>query len=64
MDVELPVLFTPKGGFKNGFDSPPNTNIPRKKNYSAVLDKMDAGKVYIYERRESISKGLNNEGDR
>lgn len=41
----------------------PTPIFPEKKNYSAVLDKM-AGKVYIYERRESISKGLNNEGDR
>ena len=60
MDVELPVLFTPKGGCKNGFDSLPNANNP-KNNYSAVLDKTDAGKVYRYERRESISNGLNNE---
>ena len=59
MDVELPVLFTPKGGCKNGFDSPPNANNP-KNNNSAVLDKMDAGKVYRYEKRESISNGLNN----
>ena len=56
MDVELPVLFTPKGGCKNGFDSLPNANNP-KNNYSAVLDKTDAGKVYRYERRESISNG-------
>ena len=62
MDVELPVLFTPKGGCKNGFDSLPNVNNP-KNNYSAVLDKTDTGNLYRYERRESISNGLNNKGN-